>query len=190
MDLKIKEMTPDLLDNFLYYFDEIGFADNPDWSVCYCQFYHFPGTIKEWEKRSKEENRNASIDLICSGKMSGFIAYQDDDPVGWCNANLRENYEKIPYEDDSPDSQGKKIAGIVCFLIAHTHRRQNVARQLLQYIILNFKDKGYDIIEAYPRKGKLSDAHSYRGPITLYESEGFTLYKEFPNFNVMRKILH
>jgi len=77
MELEIKPLEPDLLDDFLYYFDNIGFADNPDWSVCYCHFYHFAGSIKEWEKRTGEENRNASIGLIRSGKMHGFLAYLD-----------------------------------------------------------------------------------------------------------------
>jgi len=189
MKLEIKPLKIELLDDFLYYFDNIGFADNPDWSVCYCHFYHFAGNIKEWETRTGDENRNASIRLIRSGKMHGFLAYLDNKPIGWCNVNSRENFAKNLYEDNSPDSQKMKIAGIVCFLISPTHRKQGIARKLLKHAISHYKDQGYDYIESYPRVGELSDAHSYRGPLSLYESEGFTIYKKLKNFNVMRRSL-
>jgi GNAT superfamily N-acetyltransferase len=187
--LIVKPLSSDILDDWLHFFEEIGFADNPDWSGCYCRFYHFSGTIKEWEKQTKEENRKASTDLILSGEMHGFLAYLDNKPVGWCNINSRENFAKTLYKDDSPDSKEKKIAGIVCFLIAHTNRRQGVARELLKHAISYYEDKDYDIIESYPRTGELSDAHSYRGPISLYESEGFIIHKELENLCIMRKKL-
>ncbi len=189
MTFIIKPLSSDILDDWLYFFEEIGFADNPDWSGCYCRFYHFKGSNKEWEKQSKEENRKASTELIRSGEMHGFLAYSENKPVGWCNINSRENFAKTLYENDSPDSQEKKIAGIVCFLIAHTNRRRGIARELLRYAISYYKDKDYDIIESYPRTGELSDAHSYRGPISLYKSEGFTIHKEFENLLIMRKYL-
>ncbi len=189
VNIIIKTVSPDLLDDFLYYFDNIAFSDNPDWATCYCHFYHFAGTNKQFFQRTGEENRKVSKELILSGQMNGFLAYSDNKPVGWCNVNSRENFAKILYEDDSPDSQQKQIAGIVCFIIGHTHRRQGIARQLLKHTISSLKEKGYDIIESYPRKGDLSDAHSYRGPISLYNSEGFTIYKEFKDFYVMRKNL-
>ena len=91
MKLLIKQLASDIIDDWLYFFDEIGFANNPDWSGCYCRFYHFKGTIKEWENQTKEENKKASTDLILSGQMHGFLAYLDNKPVGWCNINSREN---------------------------------------------------------------------------------------------------
>ncbi|MFX1573807.1 MAG: GNAT family N-acetyltransferase [Promethearchaeota archaeon] len=189
MELDIKPLTIDLLDDFLYYFDCVGFQDNPDWSVCYCHYYHFSGTSKEWVKRTGEENRSASEELILSGKMHGFLAYLDNKPIGWCNVNSRENFAKSLYKYDTSESQVNKIASIVCFLIAHTHRKQGVARKLLKYACSYYTDKGYEIMEAYPRKRKLSDANSYHGPVSLYKSEGFSIYKKFKKFYVMRKKL-
>ncbi|MFX1307690.1 MAG: GNAT family N-acetyltransferase [Promethearchaeota archaeon] len=191
MDVIIKPLSPDLLDDFLNYFDNIAFSDNPSWSKCYCHFYHFNGTNEQFAKRTAEENRDASKNLILSGKMNGFIAYSDDKPVGWCNVNSKENYAKIPYKykGDTLDSN-KKIASIICFIIAPAYRKQGIARELLKYAISYMKDKDYDLIEAYPRIGKtLSDAHSYRGPISLYASQGFYTYKKYKNYNVMRKEL-
>lgn len=185
MEITIKSLSSDLLDDWIFFFENVGFADNPDWSGCYCHYYHFAGSNKEWEQQANEDNRDASINLILSGIMHGFLAYFKEKPVGWCNINSRENFAKELYKYNSSDS-GKKIAGIVCFLIGHTYRKQGIARKLLKHAITHYKNENYDIIESYPRVGDLSDAHSYRGPVSLYESEGFTVYKEFKNFYVMR----
>lgn len=186
MDIVIKPLTPELVDDFLFYFDNIAFSDNPDWAACYCHFYHFNGKIEQFFKRTAEENRASSKELILTGKMKGFIAFHKGKPIGWCNVNSKENYAKIPYEEESEE----KIISLICFIIAPTYRKQGLARKILQYAYLSFKDKGYDLIEVYPRKGKkLSDAHSYRGPFSLYISEGFSIYKEFKDYYVMRKKL-
>ncbi|MFW9876438.1 MAG: GNAT family N-acetyltransferase [Candidatus Thorarchaeota archaeon] len=184
MDINIKPLTPKPLDDFLYFFEKVAFSDNPNWATCYCHFYHFSGTNEQFFKRTAEENREASKKLILSGKMTGFIAYLNNKPIGWCNVNSKDNYAKIPYKEKSKD----KIASLICFVVAPAHRKRGVARQLLNYACSNLADKGYDLIEVYPRKGEsLSDAHSYRGPFSLYTSEGFSIYKEFKDYYVMRK---
>ena len=84
---------------------------------------------------------------------------------------------------------GLAIASIVCFLIAPTHRKKRISRKLLKHAIKILKEKGYAWIEAYPRKGDLSDAHSYHGPVSLFDSEGFIIVEEDEHFLLMRKSL-
>ena len=190
MKLIIKPLTANLIEDFLYYFDSVGFTDNPEWSTCYCYFHHCPGGIKEFEKQTKEENRSASIESIKSGKLNGFLAYSNDIPVGWCKADLKENFVTLPFKDSETLPEYIKIAAVACFLIAPTQRRQGIARKLLKYACSSFSNNGYTTVEGYPRKGDQSDAHSYNGPISLYKSEGFKIYKELDNFYVMRKELY
>ena len=64
MNLIIKELKPDLLEDFLHFFDNVAFSNNPEWGGCYCHFYHFPGNMEEWGKATKDQNRNATISLI------------------------------------------------------------------------------------------------------------------------------
>jgi ribosomal protein S18 acetylase RimI-like enzyme len=186
LDIIIKPLTPDLVDDFLFYFDKVAFSDNLDWATCYCHFYHFNGTNEQFFKRTAKENRKSSMELILSGKMNGFLAFHNGKPIGWCNVNSKDIFAKIPYEEESDD----KIISLICFIIAPSYRKKGVAGKLLRYAYSDSKGKGYDLFEVYPRKGKdLSDAHSYRGPISLYTSEGFYLYKEFKDYCVMRKKL-
>ena len=189
MDLVIKPLAPDLLDDFLYYFDDIAFADNPEWAGCYCYFHHCEGDLTVWAERTKEENRNASKELILSGKLNGFLAYKKDKPIGWLNIDAKESYKKLPIEEAQDYPHDGKIASIVCFVIAPTQRRKGLARKLLKFAYSSLKDKGYTMIEAYPKKGLLRDDHSYHGPESLFISEGFTIYKEFTDSYVVRKAL-
>ncbi|MGB5909720.1 MAG: GNAT family N-acetyltransferase [Promethearchaeia archaeon] len=187
MDIIIKPLTSDLTEDFLHFFDNIGFVDNPDWDSCYCQFYHIEGSRKKWAKRTKEQNRNSSKALITSGKMKGFLAYLDGKPVGWCNANSKENYSYILFEDESNNE--KKVATVVCFLIAPSYRNKGIARLLLKEAYKYYKSKKYDYIESYPVKNHKSDAHNYHGPYSLFLSEGFSVFKELKGIYVMRKNL-
>ncbi len=189
LDINIKPLTPDLLDDFLYYFDNIAFSDNPDWSGCYCYFHHYESGLKAWSARTKEENRSSSKQLILSGKLNGFLVYKKDKPIGWLNIDLTENYVKLPIEEAKGYPQEGKVASIVCFIIAPAQRRQGIARQLLRYACSSLKIKEYDIIEAYPKKGLFPDAHSYHGPDSLYFSEGFSIFKELTDSYIVRKKL-
>lgn len=187
MDLVIKPLEPDLIDDFLFFFDEIGFVDNPNWASCYCHYYHFNGSRKNWAKRTKIQNRNASKALILSGKMKGFLAYSDGQPIGWCNVNSKENYSYIIFKD-APNER-KKIVAVVCFLIAPNYRKRGIARLLLKEACEYYKINKYDYMEAYPIKNGKSDAHNYHGPYSLFLSEGFSVIKELKSFYVMRKKL-
>ena len=77
----------------------------------------------------------------------------------------------------------------MCFLIAPAYRKKGVARKLLKHAIKILKENGYSWIEAYPREGDLSDAHSYHGPVSLFDSEGFIVVREDEHFLLMRKSL-
>ena len=189
MDLIIKPLTPDLLEDFLNFFDNIAFSDNPEWGGCYCHFYHFPGSMEEWGKATTEQNRNATKKMIKEKKMKGFLAFIDNEPSGWCNINAKDAYKKTPVDTEPEDTPEGKMASIVCFLIAPLHRKKGIARKLLKNAIKTLKEEGFNWIEAYPRKGDLSDAHSYHGPVSLFASEGFSIVKEDEHFLLMRKHL-
>ena len=90
MDLIIKPLSPDIIDDYLFLFDNIVFSENPDWSKCYCYSYHFTGAKEEL---IKEKNRSSVIELIKEDKMRGYLAYDKNKPIGWCNANNKNNYQ-------------------------------------------------------------------------------------------------
>src|SRR5688500_9646233 len=85
----IRELTPELLGDYLSFFDNDAFADNPKWASCYCRCYHFPHHLKSWKEQTAAENRAAVCDLIGQRQMRGYLAYSGGKPVAWCNAAPR-----------------------------------------------------------------------------------------------------
>jgi ribosomal protein S18 acetylase RimI-like enzyme len=186
MDITIKPLTPDLLKDYLYFFDHTTFCENPDWSICYCFSYHFTGTKEQW---NKDENRSSVIKYINERRMSGYLAFSGEKPVGWCNANNRLNYERLVKNFDLIDNPEDKVCSIVCFLVNADSRRQGIAQGILEKICQDCSDQGFDYIEAYPGKGKLSSEGHFKGPLELYEKFGFKIIKELNDFFVVRKNL-
>ena len=146
--------------------------------------------MEQWRETTSEQNRNATIQLIKDKKMTGFLAFTDNEPVGWCNINSKEHYKKTPIDSKPETSLEGKVASVVCFLIAPAYRKKGIARELLKHAMKTLKEQGFNWIEAYPRKQtELSDAHSYHGPSSLFKSEGFVVVNEDEHFLLMRKTL-
>lgn len=186
MNLTIKPLSPALLDDYLFFFDNIVFSENPHWSACYCYSFHFTGTNDQWKK---EDNRNAVIRMINENKMRGYLAYSDSKPVGWCNVNNRLNYQRLLKLYDLTDIENDKICSIVCFLIDPEFRRKGIAQKILEKIQHDCATLGYEYLEAYPGKGSLSSERHYKGPPDLYERSGFKIVKEAADYNIVRKKL-
>jgi len=189
MKVTVKPLSPEWVDDFLYFFDQVAFSDNPDWASCYCYYYHIACNGKQWAKRGKEENRECAREFILSGEMNGHLAYTNGSPVGWCNANHKASYARLTAEKNLSDLGSEKVGSIVCFVIAPSYRRKGIARQLLEGACAGFKSKEYDYAEAYPRKEGLSDAQHYHGPLSMYKKAGFSVHKEFSDYFIVRKKL-
>ena len=80
----IRELSPELLTDYLRFFDQDAFADNPRWASCYCHFNHAPHHLKNWEARTVDENRAAVSQLIRDRRMHGYLAYLGGTPMGRC----------------------------------------------------------------------------------------------------------
>lgn len=186
MKISIKPLEPDLINDYLNFFDNIAFTENPDWAKCYCYSFHFTGKTEEWRK---ESNRTAVTSLIKKKEMKGYLAFDGKIPVGWCNVNPRENYPALNKHYDIDLNSNKKVASIVCFLIHPEYRRKGIAHNMLQTIIEDYSMKDYDFLEAYPAKHESSDEQNYKGPIRMYSKLGFEVIKELKNNFLVRKKL-
>ena len=185
----VKPLTAEILDDFLYFFDRVAFSDNPDWASCYCTYYHIACSDGQWAGRSKEENRKCAREGIMAGKMKGHLAYVNGSPVGWCNANDKENYARVTADENLRGPAQDKVGAIVCFIIGPGYRKKGIARQLLEEACAVFLREGYGYAEAYPRKEASNDAHHYHGPLSMYQKAEFQVYREYPDFFMVRKRL-
>lgn len=182
MDIIIKPLTPQLLRDYLTFFDSMVFSENPDWVSCYCYHFYFTGPKEAW---SKENNKTAITRLIMEDKHRGYLAYDGDKVIGWCNANNQKSYLVLDV-DEVPDS---KVFSVVCFLISPEYRGKGVAGGLLKRINDDCIKNAYDYIEAYPRKDGHSCENNYHGPLAMFQKNGFDIVEEMNDQFVVRKYL-
>jgi len=181
-DLIVRELTPSLGDDYLSFFDNIAFADNPNWSDCYCSLYHF-------SHQGKDESRRTASTLIAQGKIKGFLAYDDGKPVGWCNAARRTNYPTLHWLMGAGPDLWERVGSIVCFVVAASHRNQGVATLLLDASCKKFSEEGLEWAEAYPVKTPQSAAYNFPGPLSMYLKAGFSTHRDADWYTVVRKRL-
>ena len=184
--MQIKPLSPELLNDYLSFFDNAVFTENPGWSQCYCYSFHFTGTRDQW---NREGNRKAVSDLIKKSELRGYLAYDGHLPIGWCNANERSNYQSLHKYYDLPEKPDGKICSIVCFLVHHEYRRKGVAKKILERIIEDYSTLAYDYLEAYPARGNASCEGHYKGPLAMYEKSGFKKTMEQEKYYVVRKTI-
>jgi GNAT superfamily N-acetyltransferase len=182
----IRALSPELLNDYLAFFDQDAFADNPRWGFCYCYFNHAPHHLMDWNQRTASENRSSVSDLIRDNQMHGYLAYFDGKPVGWCNAASRTQMTNLPDDEDLPVH---RIGSIVCFIIAKPYRGRGIARRLLEAACEGFCQQGFELAEAYPFKGAQGDAANHYGPLTMYLAAGFEPYREVDGVMIVRKKL-
>ncbi len=180
VEVVVKELTPSLRDDFLWFFDNAAFADNPDWSDCYCSLYHFPN-------KGKAESRHQASTQIEEGRIHGFLAYEDGKPVGWCNAANRNNYPALHHLMGPGPDKWEKIGSIVCFITASTHRKKGIASHLLNAACKKFSKEGLEFAEAYPIKKPTSAAWDFPGPLSMYLKNGFSTHRDADWYLIVRK---
>ena len=192
MQISVCKLTPELLDDWLSYFDKDAFSDNDEWCGCYCMCYHWDENLDEqraWDCDGDcaEFNRQQAIKLINSGRMQGYLAYVEGKVVGWCNSNDKKSYKNVNFDIAEIPDKGEKIKSIVCFSVAPNYRGSGVAIALLEYVCKDATAEGFDLIEAYPFKH--NENHSYHGPIEMYKKNGFKACQQIEECMVYRKSL-
>lgn len=193
MSFIIKEISAELIPDYLKFFDDIAFCDNPGWSKCYCCHYFL-------RVESEFDTRDYAQKMISEGIMKGFIAYDKGLPVGWCNCSPIGNYPMIiekPYdlawrideETPYPIKDMEKTVALVCFVIDPERRRQGIATQLIEHAIKHYKHLGYKWMDVSARKSPKTLSDNYHGPKGLYEKHDFEVIGENDLFQMMRKTL-
>lgn len=171
MSFEIKALHPSNQDDFFQLFENDNFDHQSEWGSCYCRFYHTNCTMDEWKRRNAMFNRADAVSAILEGSMHGFLAYENDECVGWVNASSILNYPRI-FEDIPKLYRDSQIALVICFVIEERHRQQHVASRLLDHAIHYFFEQGYHAIMALPRESSVPE-HNYRGFTQMYLDRGF-----------------
>lgn len=195
MNIEIRKLTPDLLDDYLRFFDHTPHSTNLDEHKCYCVCWSNEND-RNRDFSSAEKRRQLAVAYVNEGHIQGYLAYSDGQVVGWCNANTKaECYDccswrmfmgAIPREVAVP---AMRVKSVFCFAIAPQMRGKGIAGALLHRVCEDADKDGFDCVEAYPNKEFVDTEQDFMGPVSLFEKCGFAVSCEVEQKLVMRKSL-
>ncbi|MBO4907872.1 MAG: GNAT family N-acetyltransferase [Lachnospiraceae bacterium] len=193
-DIVIKKLTHELNDDYLDFFDNRAFSDGNPNGPCYCTSPNQDeDTIKQMVSEFKtygvkETIKKYAVDMLDKDKISGYLAYDGDISIGWCNAADIDSYEGFVPEFARENKCGKTVS-IVCFEIAPGYRGMGIASAFIDRICSDAKADGYVAVEGYAKKTEVHNDYDFTGPVRLYENAGFSEIAEQAGVVIMRKIL-
>lgn len=188
MNLEIKPLTPELAADYFDFFDNRAFTDRGG-AFCYCTWFHCDCSLDEHYKPGKEAMRDCANNYINNRSLNGYLAYDGDLAIGWCNTDRKENYLRLMKDRFLCSNNAEKTKAIVCFEIAPEYRGKGIAATLLKRICDDAKVQGYTLVEGYPTLHEKYTPFDYAGPVRLYEKLGFIKVAEQGNVAIMRKEL-
>ena len=106
MDISIRALTPELVGDYLDFFDCRAFPDGSPFYPCYCNAFNLSAEgiramIAPAEARGggieavKDALRASARQMVLDGRIRGYLAYDGGLSVGWCNANDRMSYFRV-----------------------------------------------------------------------------------------------
>lgn len=195
MNIEIRKLVPELLDDYLHFFDTKPHSTNKDEHRCYCVCW-CNDNYEDKDFSTAEKRRDIAIEYINGDNIQGYLAYSDNKVVGWCNTNTKSDcFECCSWQmfmgsvHKNESSPGIKVKSVFCFAIAPEVRGKGIAGLLLRRVCEDAEKDGFDFVEAYPNKEFIDAEEDFMGPAKLYEKLGFTICYEFNKKLVVRKKL-
>ena len=197
MDIEIKKLTPDLVGDYISFFDTTSHDDGVDDNKCYCVCWCSADHRNETDFSSAAKRRSLAAQYVRAGIIQGYLAYYNGQVVGWCNANTKSDcmyciswlrfMQSLSINESDLNS---KVKSIFCFVIKPEMQRKGIASQLLERVCNDAISDGFDVVEVYPKKEFVSVARDFMGSATMYSKYGFHVYAELKdNEIIMRKNL-
>ena len=126
--------------------------------------------------------------MLNNNKIHGYLAYDGNLSIGWCNAADMESYAGFVPDFARNNTCGKTVS-IVCFEIAPGYRGMGIASAFIDRVCNDAKSKEYVAVEGYAKVSDKRDDFDYQGPVRLYQKAGFVEVARENGQIVMRKVL-
>lgn len=192
--ITIKPLTAELNADYLDFFDNRAFTDNNPNGPCYCTSpnqdeENIKQMVSEFKQFGvKETVRKYAVRMLNENKIHGYLAFDGETSIGWCNAADMESYVGFVPEFARKNSCGKTIS-IVCFEIAPNYRGKGIASAFIERVCKDAKQNGYIAVEGYAMISDQRNEFDYQGPVHLYQKAGFEEVMRENGQVVMRKVL-
>ena len=192
--ITIKPLTSELNKEYLDFFDNRAFTDDNPNGPCYCTSPNQDNetiTIMVGEFKTygvKETLRKYAAEMLDKNLIQGYLAYDGELAVGWCNAADIESYANFVPDFARKNTCGKTIS-IVCFEIAPEYRGIGIASAFIEQVCRDAKSNGYVAVEGYATVSDKRNDYDYQGPMEMYRKVGFSEVMRENGQVIMRRIL-
>jgi GNAT superfamily N-acetyltransferase len=136
-------------------------------------------TPQDYKANAGQGNRAAFRERVDAERITGLLAYQGDQPIGWVSVSPRQEYERIPTSQTWRPIDDTPVWSIVCFYVRAKSRGQGAAMHLLKAAVQYTADCGAQVIEAYPKdvaalgNKPIADGDLYWGTFEMFKRAGF-----------------
>jgi ribosomal protein S18 acetylase RimI-like enzyme len=139
---------------------------------CWCMYYRNSGSQPA---RAAQRHRAGLQALAGTTQAPGLIGYRDQQPVGWVSLGPREDFAKLRHSPVMKPVDEQPVWSIVCFVVPSAWRGQGVARALLDGAIAYARQRGVQLLEAYPvdKLQRSAGQDMWFGAKAMYDDAGF-----------------
>ena len=142
---------------------------------CWCMLNRL--SRREVEAGKGEGNRRAMKALVENGQVPGLLAYDEDEPVGWCSVAPREAFPGLARSRIMKPLDARPVWSVTCFFIRKTHRNRGLSVALLNAVCDYVRDRGGELVEGYPvepKQARMADVFAWTGLAASFRAAGFT----------------
>jgi predicted GNAT family acetyltransferase len=116
--------------------------------------------------------------LVESGKARGILAFDGDEPIGWCALGRRTDFAKLNRAPSLRCDDAEQVWSLPCFFVKNGYRGKGVAKALLQAALAVLRRSEVETVEAYPVRPKVAGqkippAFAWTGTRALFDPLGF-----------------
>jgi GNAT superfamily N-acetyltransferase len=143
------------------------FGDRGSSAICFCQRYKLQPR-EAFSRVPPAERRERLLEQArCgepgAGATSGILAYDGDEPVGWCAVEPRPAYfglarvYRVPWEGRTEDRADDTVWSVTCVLVRAGHRGKGIAHALAAGAVEHARTRGARALEAYPYRAEVGE---------------------------------
>src|SRR5687768_13052351 len=117
MAIVVRPVTPSKWDDFVRLFTGKGCPH-----YCWCMPYR----DRRSHEMDKKQRRAAMRERVKGGVPVGVLAYDGDEPIGWCSIGPRQTFPKLEHSRVMPRVDDEPTWTILCLFVRRDHRGQGV----------------------------------------------------------------
>ncbi len=157
-------LTPERWPDLVKLFEHHG---NPGY--CWCMTWR--ATSAEYKQLEAAGRKRALHTLVKSQIPTGILAYQAEEPVGWCSIAPRETYARLVKSTTLQRVDDQPVWSVVCFFVKHDKRGQGLALRLLRAAVKYATLQGARLVEGYPVEP--GQSYQFMGSPAIFKAAGF-----------------